>query len=271
MLIIIIRYMYSYQGAPVHNPGYFDVPICNQYSNKNVRDPNENLTEYQLNTKINLTNNDNMANYTVYQQPTHPSPSLYYETNQPMNGNYYVNPNQFLKKNALIKKKEYPSFYDDYGPQDLMEKFSNLQDIYDGPEFASARVNGGSIPQNTYVNHANRDYSQYNVYPNSYLNLQSMPNISSFYMNNPYMQNPNIIQPQVQRREPMPQIMYQQPPVVKEVVTETVKIEDLPVKKRKSKREKEDKKSTASTLFYITIILLIVVVILLLIKSIIRK
>jgi hypothetical protein len=90
-------------------------------------------------------------------------------------------------------------------------------------------------------------------------------------MNNPYIQNPNIIQPQVQRREPMPQIMYQQPPVVKEVVTETVKIEDLPIKKRKSKREKEDKKSTVSTLFYITIILLIVVVILLLIKSIIRK
>ena len=47
--------MYSYQGAPVHNPGYFDVPICNQYSNKNIRDPNQNLTEYQLNTKVNLT------------------------------------------------------------------------------------------------------------------------------------------------------------------------------------------------------------------------
>jgi len=124
-----------------------------------------------------------------------------------------------------------------------MEKFSNLQDIYDGPEFASARVNGGSIPQNTYVNHANRDYSQYNVYPNSYLNLQSMPNISSFYMNNPYMQNPNIIQPQIPRREPMPQIMYQQPPVVKEVVTETVKIEDLPIKKENQRERRRIKRA----------------------------
>ena len=48
--------MISYQGASVNNPGYFDVPICNSLSNREYRDPAENIGQYEL--------NQHLANYT---------------------------------------------------------------------------------------------------------------------------------------------------------------------------------------------------------------
>ena len=67
--------MISYQGASVNNPGYFDVPICNSLSNREYRDPSQNIGQYELNQHINQTINDNNSAYTVYQRPTRPSSS----------------------------------------------------------------------------------------------------------------------------------------------------------------------------------------------------
>jgi hypothetical protein len=72
--------------------GYFDVPICNEYSNKEIRDYPKETSDYQLNRDIQLTMNDNRQNYIVYQDPTVPSPSLFLETDQSMSGYYHKNP-----------------------------------------------------------------------------------------------------------------------------------------------------------------------------------
>jgi hypothetical protein len=142
------------------------------------------------------------------------------------------------------------------------------------------------VQRSRYVNHANRDYNQF-------LNISSMPNISSFYVNNPNMQNPNMVQPQVQQMQlqqnpyniPRPmmnnymvpdnQIMNKQIEYPKKIVRMD---DDSVVSKRarskKSKEESEDierksssKDKSNNILFYITIILLCVVIIILLMKS----
>ena len=82
----------STNAAPIINKGYYDVPICNEYSNKEIRDRAIITNEYELNKVINNTLNDNKDSYVVYQDPTNPSPSLYLESNQPMSGYYYKNP-----------------------------------------------------------------------------------------------------------------------------------------------------------------------------------
>ena len=45
--------MLANQGAPVSNLGYYDVPICNEFSNVEKRDPPIETSNYQLNQKIN--------------------------------------------------------------------------------------------------------------------------------------------------------------------------------------------------------------------------
>ena len=72
--------MSSFQGAPIMNNGYYDVPINNQYSNVEYRDSPIYTNEYQLNRNINVTTNDNKDEYVVYQEPTVPSKSLYLES-----------------------------------------------------------------------------------------------------------------------------------------------------------------------------------------------
>lgn len=112
-----------FNGAPVVNKGYYDVPICNQYSNKEIRDKPTITNAYALNRKINLTLNDNMGEYIVYQDPTTPSPSLYLETDQAMSGYYHKDPMNLAfdgtvpipnKKDSkvynYINSDEYPPF-----------------------------------------------------------------------------------------------------------------------------------------------------------------
>jgi hypothetical protein len=120
--------MYSFQGAPIVNKGYYDVPICNEFSNKEVRDRPIETNQYQINRRINVSMNDNKGEYKVYQDPTVPSPSLYLETDQPMSGYYYKDPMSlsFDGTVPLVKKKEQSSQYN-YINSDLFPKFlSNL-------------------------------------------------------------------------------------------------------------------------------------------------
>ena len=91
--------MYSLYGAPIVNNGYYDVPIDNQYSNKEVRDKPLMSDEYVINRQINTTINDNKDSYIVDQIPTKPSPSLYIESDKDASG--YYDKNSFL-----VKKKE---------------------------------------------------------------------------------------------------------------------------------------------------------------------
>ena len=98
----------SYQGAPIINNGYYDTPICNQYSNTDARDPPIFTNEYQIHRDIRTTINDNKGEYVVYEDPTTPSPSLYLETDKPMSGYYYKDPMSlsFDGEEPLVKKKE---------------------------------------------------------------------------------------------------------------------------------------------------------------------
>jgi len=99
--------MYSFQGAPITNNGYYDGPINNQYSNKEYRDIPVITNEYQLNKNINVTMNDNKDEYIVYQQPTRPSKSLYTESDK-QTSQYYNNERalSFDSHIPLMKKKE---------------------------------------------------------------------------------------------------------------------------------------------------------------------
>lgn len=99
--------MYSFQGAPIMNQGYYDVPINNQYSNKEYRDTPVITNEYQLNKNIGVTMNDNKDEYIVYQQPTRPSKSLYIESDK-QTTQYYNNERSLSSDShiPLMKKKE---------------------------------------------------------------------------------------------------------------------------------------------------------------------
>ena len=80
----------SLQSGPVINKGYYDVPICNQFSNVELREnPPRKTNEYQLNMDIRNTLNNNKLSYVITQDPTVPSPSLMYESDYPQSGYYY--------------------------------------------------------------------------------------------------------------------------------------------------------------------------------------
>jgi hypothetical protein len=83
-----------YSGASVVNNGYYDVPICDKYSNKEQPRTIKYTDEYNVNQKINLNINNNKEEYIVDGIPTYPSASLYYETDKPSSSYYnskYVN------------------------------------------------------------------------------------------------------------------------------------------------------------------------------------
>ena len=112
--------------------GYYDVPICNEYSNKEIRDYPVETSDYELNKKIELTMNNNRQNYIVYQDPTVPSPSLYLETDQSMSGYYHKNPLSLaLDGTVPIPKKQNSKVYNyinsDLYPPFGIESFENDQ------------------------------------------------------------------------------------------------------------------------------------------------
>ena len=118
--------MYSLgNSAPVVNPGYYDVPIQNQYSNP-VRQGNEiKLSNYALNTTIGNTINSNDDNYIVYSPPTKASPSLYIEQDAPMSGyEYGNNVSKYipaLNETNKFNQRQVPT---GYIPPQVIEKFT---------------------------------------------------------------------------------------------------------------------------------------------------
>lgn len=96
-------------GAAVDNKGYFDVPICNQYSNKEVNRNKFQVDQYLLNRQIQNTLNSNHDEYIVDNYPNVPSPSLFTESDIPKskyyNKDYIIHyPNENFENN----EKHYP-------------------------------------------------------------------------------------------------------------------------------------------------------------------
>ena len=126
--------MYNLGNAsPVVNPGYYDVPIHNQYSNP-VRGGNERrVSNYNFNTVVGDTINDNDDNYEVSAMSTTPSPSLYVEQNAPMAGYEYGNNlglyNHVLPQKRRFYQKQIPG---GYVPPQVVEGFENSIENYQG-------------------------------------------------------------------------------------------------------------------------------------------
>jgi hypothetical protein len=163
-----------YEAAPVVNYGYFDVPINNDCSNRDIRDAQQTLNEYNFNSKINNTMNNNKQKYMVNQQPTVPSTSLYIESNNPAAG-YYKSNNPVLENPQANKKKQ------------LRENFTGSSAIDDYSHLYIDDSNSVSYtPSNSYGDY----YATHEMKPN-YLNEQTIPNISSVYLNSPVSEPSN--------------------------------------------------------------------------------
>ena len=119
--------MASLETGPVNNRYYFDVPICNQFSNKEIRDKPTVLNQYNLNRDIGVTMNDNMANYIVYNDVNSPSGSLMYESDYPQSGYYYnnkQNPMNLAYDGAAPIVKRPDSKVYNYISNDLLNQFN---------------------------------------------------------------------------------------------------------------------------------------------------
>lgn len=163
-----------YEAAPVVNYGYFDVPINNDCSNRDIRDAQQTLNEFNFNSKINNTMNNNKQKYLVNQQPTVPSTSLYIESNNPAAG-YYQGNNPVFENQQTNKKKQ------------LQENFTGSSAIDDYSHLYMNDNNSVSYtPSNSYGNY----YATHEMKPN-YLNEQTIPNISNVYLNSPVSEPSN--------------------------------------------------------------------------------
>jgi hypothetical protein len=83
-----------FNGSPVVNPGFFDSPIHDQYSNNPEPRKLVKTNEYSVNKLIRNTLNTNNDEYIVHEYPTRPSASLTYETDNASSSYYnpkYVN------------------------------------------------------------------------------------------------------------------------------------------------------------------------------------
>jgi hypothetical protein len=190
--------MTSFGGAPIMNNGYYDVPINNQYSNKGfARNNQTSMNTYQVNRNINTTMNNNQGNYMIYNEPTIPSPSLYYETDQSMSG-YYQDP-MYISSDAgvpLMKKKE--MMYNDMNNKPYIESFNNSVELVGRGESLGA----GS----GYTLGPGRNIGT------GYLNPQFIPNVSRNYWSNndPGYTNYYFVPPPIEIVQQPPPVMYRE-------------------------------------------------------------
>lgn len=178
--------LYMLESAPVVNYGYYDVPIHNEFSNKEYRSPPVDVNEYDLNQVINVTNNNNSGEYIVAQNPVRPSPSLYIESDTTA---AYYNPQNNPNPKFSLKKKEMDYKYENFTGNSALDNYNYL----------NSPAGGGYQPPNQPMN----NYTQYygtNPVNNGYLNTQMMPNpsINSYHYNSTGMR-------------PIPEQMSQQP------------------------------------------------------------
>lgn len=172
--------MSSIKGAPIMNVGYYDIPMNNQFSDREYRNKPIETTEYNINKKINTTINDNQGEYIVQHSPTIPSQSLYIESDQQTSPYYYADQQSLSSdiKAPLVKKKEMTPY--------TVESFhgggghgggGGAQNLGGGGHpYANNPYQGSYIPMNGYGGY----------YQQSYLNTRLIPNVSRNYWGDEY-------------------------------------------------------------------------------------
>jgi len=233
--------LYMLESAPVVNYGYYDVPINNEFSNKEYRSPPVDVNEYDVNQVINVTNNNNSGEYIVAQNPVRPSPSLYIESDTTA---AYYNPQNNPNPKFSLKKKEMDYKYENFTGNSALDNYNYL----------NSPAGGGYQPPNPPMN----SYTQYygnNPVNSNYLNTQTMPNpsVNSYHYNSTGMRpvSEQMSRQPVQNHD----IGYFKSNANKIENNEYIKIEDLkpsypnypnyPLKKRllhKLKDKNKDKK-----------------------------
>ena len=272
------------QGAPIMNKGYYDVPINNQFSNREYRDNPVTTNEYQLNRNINLTMNDNRDEYIVEQTPTRPSNSLYLESDKDQS--HYYGDERALSLNGnqpLMRKKEIESFTGGYhesgggdgyegmgrgGGYGGMGRGGGYGGMGRGGGYHDGMGRGGYGGMGRGGGHHGgygdmRRGGYQGVYPyfdRSYFNAQIIPaNINSTYWEYPYNDN---------EYEYVPEYV----PIIKEppyniIPKEEIKIEQLTnnveIEEEKPKRKKKPKNKNviSNNILWCVIILLLVIII----------
>jgi hypothetical protein len=218
--------LYMLESAPVVNYGYYDVPIHNEFSNKEYRSPPVDVNEYDVNQVINVTNNNNSGEYIVAQNPVRPAPSLYIESDSTA---AYYSPQNNPK--FSLKKKEMDYKYENFTGNSALDNYNYL----------NSPAGGGYQPPNSPMN----NYTQYygnNPVNSNYLNTQTMPNPSSnsYHYNSTGMRSVSSEQMSQQPKQIMASkgrdIGYFKSNANKIENNEYIKIEDLkpsyPLKKR---------------------------------------
>ena len=219
------------ESAPVVNYGYYDVPINNEFSNKEYRSPPIDVTQYDLNQTINLKNNNNSEQYIVAQNPVRPSPSLYTESDVT---SAYYNPSNANPRFSL-KKKEMDYNYENFTGNSALDNYNYLNSSYsNSPQCQQP-------PMNSYTQY----YGSNPVNP-AYLNTQMMPNVpKTFIDHNIGFRNEKMSQERPQLMNQPHDIGYFKSNANEMDPNNYVKIEDSPINKYISKkiyRNKKDKK-----------------------------
>mgnify|MGYP000468482524 FL=1 len=103
----------SLETGPVNNTGYYDVPICNQYSNKDDHTKPVYVNDSKLNTHIQLVLNNNKDSYLVNEKPTQPSESLF-ATNKINNNVLFENVSKYENHKDYIIYNNRPAYLENY-------------------------------------------------------------------------------------------------------------------------------------------------------------
>ena len=183
-------------SAPVNNPGYYDSPIHNQYSNPERNGPYKQLTSHQFNPYVGEEFNSNDDNYEVYQMQSYPSNDLFEHYN---NSNHGYTSNDGVHSGALVRRNPQIEHFtnDEYDIEQTTNRLDvnktmrhrpinkpnhqHIQQHRRNPNYYPQR----RAPQVVYNQYLPRQPSvQYNDYyydSPGYLNVGSIPNIAGLY------------------------------------------------------------------------------------------
>jgi len=275
--------MYSLgNAAPVINPGYYDVPIQNKYSNSQRNGPYKKMTNYQFNGQVANQLNNNNENYEIYQSQSFPSPSLFIEQDKSMSGYGYTdNSNQY--NGAMIQKKQFnQKQIPQNAPSNILETFDNQQE-----EVYLDYENTNRLDRNKHNRNQTQGLQQHHqpniTYNNNfennqspdYLNVGSMPNIAGLYNQHPVQQHhqppmQHHQRPMQHHRPPVQNVIVQNDALVKEVDDDEKTIyysddddddKSTSIKNLKKKKKKvKQKKSKSDKMMYLVILLLAVII-----------
>jgi len=270
--------------APYVNNGYFDVPVCNQYSNQNSASNPIKVNKYNVNNKIYNTVNNNHDSYELdSDEPSliQPSRSLYTESDTQTSG-YYSNmthqPHGRKYANQNTRQiVDQSDFADDNKPMLRKKEMQPYMEegFHNGGGHSSAHGgHGGSY----YPNPSNLFLGSY--FPmNAGGYLDTVSNGQSFNTNiyPVYVEEPPVVIQQPVRRY-LPPIEEKQVVYIENVKDDSDSDEETPIPKKKkkvksAKKVDNNKKSSGSTtstnisnktLWLIIIILSIIIVALIL-------